>query len=73
MLSQDLLDKVLTPEHRAEGLYLIETRDYLFLKRGGKVQAVFSVKVATFESIQHEADQQLEWLRSGITFEREAK
>ena len=73
MLSQGLLDRVLRQEHKDAGLYLIETEDFLFLKKKGKVLATFSAVGATIESIQHEADQILNWDRSGITFEKGAE
>lgn len=67
-----MLENVLTKEQREAGLYLGEDEDIVYLLKKGKVAplATFSAAGATIEAILHEADQQLEWHRSGITFEK---
>ena len=50
------LGELLTAAQREAGLYLVEEGDFLLLKQGDKVLAVFSQTGATPESIQAEAD-----------------
>ncbi len=63
-----LLDAILTLEHRNFGLSLEENEDFVELKHEGKTIARFSTQGATVISIRHEADQQVQWMKSGIVF-----
>lgn len=65
-----ILTKLLRQEHRDIGLTLEEDEDFVYLVRAGHTVATFSATGATIESIIREADQHLEWSRSGITFEK---
>ena len=69
---REVLDNILKPEHKAIGLYLDEDADMVFLCRKGEPLpvAVFTQHVLLGE-ILYEADQELEWQKSGITFEKE--
>lgn len=69
---KEILSKILKLEHRNIGLTLEENEDFVYLVKNGHTIAVFSSRGATIEEVLHEADQQLEWNRSGITFEKEA-
>lgn len=65
----NILANVLTREQRESGIYL-EADDHTFiLKRNGKVLAVFT-HAATIKEVRKEADQVLNWLRSGVEFGR---
>jgi hypothetical protein len=55
----EILTVVLKPEQRDAGLYLTEDDDFLYLKRGDKVLAVFSAYGATILGVQREADKHL--------------
>ena len=48
------LDACLKPEHRQAGFYLDDDEDFLYLKRGDKVVAVWSANTATVETVQAE-------------------
>ena len=50
------LDDCLKPEHRQAGFYLDDDEDFLYLKRGDKVVAVWSANTATVETVQAEID-----------------
>ena len=68
---KEILGKLLKPEHSAIGLTLEEDEDFVYLIKNGHTLAIFSSKNVTIQSIIQEADQHLEWSRSGITFEKE--
>ena len=56
----DVLQYCLTNDQRQAGLSLVEEGDdYLLLKRGDQVLAVFSQKGATVASVRAEADHYL--------------
>lgn len=57
---REILDGALTLEQRRSGLYLEEDEDFIYLKRAGRVVAMFSAKGATVSSIREEADKHLE-------------
>ena len=59
-MSSKVLDACLNDEHRRAGLYLEEDEDILYLKRAGRVLAVFSAKRATVASIGEEAEKHIE-------------
>lgn len=65
------LDNILTPEQKAAHLSLEEDDHNVFLLEKGQISplAVFN-SCTTIEIIRHEADQHLNWKRSGIEFER---
>ena len=69
---QRMIDHVLTEVHRNAGLRLEESEDFVELweHEAGKPIAVWHSKSATFASILHEADQYMEWMKSGISFTR---
>lgn len=68
-----ILNRILRREHLEAGLYL-ETDDHnLYLKQGSRTLAIFSARGATLEEILYEADQTLNWLKSGIEFEPTTK
>ena len=48
------LDACLKPEHRQAGFYLDDDEDFLYLKRGDKVVAVWSANKVTVETVQAE-------------------
>ena len=50
------LDAYLKPEHRQAGFYLDDDEDFLNLKRGDKVVAVWSANKVTVETVQAEID-----------------
>ncbi len=50
------LDACLKPEHRQAGFYLDDDEDFLYLKRGDKVVAVWSANKVTVETVQAEID-----------------
>ena len=50
------LDACLKPEHRQAGFYLDDDEDFLYLKRGDKVVAVWSANKVTVETIRAEID-----------------
>ena len=55
----EILTVLLKHEHRKAGLYLTEDEDFLYLKRGEKVLAVFSAYGATVKGVWQEADKHL--------------
>jgi hypothetical protein len=62
-----LTKSILLQQHRDAGMTLEEDDHIVYLKLKDAVLARFSIH-ASIEEIRHEADQQLEWLRSGIEF-----
>ena len=63
-------DQILSKEHRAAGMYLSEDDHNLFLMMRGQVcpLAVWNAYVVDIKSVIHEADQHLNWAKSGIEF-----
>lgn len=57
---REVLDGALTLEQRRSGLYLEEDEDFLYLKRAGRVVAMFSTKGAMVASIRQEAEKHIE-------------
>jgi len=55
-----VLDACLTDEQRRSGLYPEEDEDILYLKRAGRIVAMFSTKGATVASIREEAEKHIE-------------
>ena len=55
-IRKDALDACLKPEHRQAGFYLDDDEDFLYLKRGDKVVAVWSANSATVETVRAEID-----------------
>ncbi len=55
---KEVLKSVLTENQKAEGLYIEEDEDFLYLfDRDGKRRGVFSSKGATFKAIRDYADE----------------
>ena len=70
---QAALNRHLTQEHRAIGLDIfVSSEGAIFLRRDGIMVKEFSQDLF-ISSIIHEADQHLEWSRSGVSFERKSK
>jgi hypothetical protein len=78
-MNTKLLENILTKEQREIGLSLDEMDDHFIAVRfKGNIARdfltgnplIFNATKVTVETLQHETDQQLEWSRSGITFER---
>ena len=59
MLRETLVG-ALTDEQRRSGLYLEEDEDTIYLKRMGRVLAMFNTKGATAASIRDEAEKHVE-------------
>ena len=53
------LGRILKREHRQAGLYLDDDEDFLYLKRGYKVVAIWNATKATAETVIAEADRRL--------------
>ena len=72
--SETVLVNLLTAEHKNAGLYLVEDEDFLYLMKQGDPlpQRIFSSKGATFAEIRYEADQVMNWSKSGIEFAKVA-
>ena len=70
--SETMLANLLTAEHESIGFYLVEDEDFLYLMKQGDPlpQKIFSSKAVTLHEIRYEADQLLNWTKSGIIFER---
>ncbi len=68
MDSATLTQGILLQQHKDAGMTLSEEEDFVYLRRGQEVLAVFSTKGATVASIRHKADQYLERLWSGVEF-----
>ena len=58
-LLNDALNAILKPEHRQAGFYLDEDEDFLYLKRGNKVVAVWNATRATAEVVVAETDRRM--------------
>ena len=58
-LLNDALNAILKPEHRQAGFYLDEDEDFLYLKRGDKVVAVWNATKATAEVVVAEIDRRM--------------
>lgn len=77
-VSPGILAGILRKEHTDIGLYLVMGQEwllgehYLYLcKRGEKLPVKVLEPDATIEDILYQADQALEWERSGIEFGKE--
>jgi hypothetical protein len=66
------MNGILSKKHIEAGISLEEDDHTIMLKQRGEIKAVFSIH-ATLESIIHEADQMVEWSKSGISFDRREK
>lgn len=65
----EILSQVLTKDHRDAGLSIDEDDHLLYLRdKTGKILRVFWAASATPTAVLHEANQALEWQRSGVTF-----
>ncbi|WP_332445502.1 hypothetical protein [Dehalococcoides mccartyi] len=58
-IRRDALNRILKPEHRQAGFYLDEDEDFLYLKRGNKVIAIWNATQATADVAVTEADRQM--------------
>jgi len=58
-LRREALNQILKLEHRQAGFSLDEDEDFLYLKRGSKVVAVWNAKKATADIAVAEADRQM--------------
>jgi hypothetical protein len=56
---RDALNRILKPEHKQAGFYLDADVDFLYLKRGDKVIAVWNASQATADVVLAEADRQM--------------
>ena len=73
MFNANLLSAALSEEHKHIGkLYLVEDEDFVYIMRTGEniSKAIFNSKTVTFAEIRYEADQVMNWDKSGISFER---
>ncbi len=71
-LNRTLLDKFLKPEHRAAGMHLVENYPDGVTLTCPDQEPIQFTDHAQIEYIQHEADQIVNSMKSGITFgERE--
>ena len=72
MFEQNLLTGALGVEHRAAGIYLTDDEDFVYLMKSGDnlPKAIFNAVSVTVSEIRYEADQVINWAKSGITFER---
>ena len=73
MFNANLLSAVLSEEHKHIGkLYLVEDEDFVYLMKSGEniSKAIFNSKTVTFADIRYEADQVMNWAKSGIIFEK---
>ncbi len=53
------LNRILKPEHKQAGFSLDDDEDFLYLKRGNKVVAVWNATKATKEAVLAETDRQM--------------
>lgn len=53
------LTKKLKPQHKQAGFYLEDDEDFLYLKQGEKVVAVWNAARATIDAVVAEADRQI--------------
>ena len=58
-LLNDALNAILKPEHRQAGYSLDEDEDFLYLKRGDKVVAVWNATKANAERVVAEIDRRM--------------
>ncbi len=58
-IRRDALDRILKPEHRQAGFSLDDDEDFLYLKQGDKVLAIWNATKATAETVIAEADRRL--------------
>ena len=58
-LLNDALNAIMKPEHRQAGYSLDEDEDFLYLKRGDKVVAVWNATKATAEVVVAEIDRRM--------------
>ena len=58
-MNRERLTERLKPEHRQAGFYLEDDEDFLYLKRGEKVVAVWNAARATIDAVVAEADRQM--------------
>ena len=58
-LLNDALNAILKPEYRQAGYSLDEDEDFLYLKRGNKVVAVWNATKATAERVVAEIDRRM--------------
>ena len=73
-ISPEVLSKVLRPEHRAIGLYLTMEAGLLLLNRlRQSLPVAVLLPTDTIEKILFEADQILEWSKSGVEFVKRGK
>ena len=66
------LDVLLTDEQKEAGLYLTEDDHNLYLMKRGEPAplAVFSATTVLISEIVDQAEQHLQWLKSGVSFGR---
>ena len=55
-MRSEILSACLKPEHLEAGFYLDDDEDFLYLKREGKVLAVWNATQATTDAVQVEID-----------------
>jgi len=58
-VNKELLTACLKPEHQQAGLHLEEDEDFVYLKRGDRILAVWLATNVTVETILHEADREI--------------
>ena len=58
-LLNDALNAIMKPEHRQAGYSLDEDEDFLYLKRGDKVVAVWNATKATAKVVVAEIDRRM--------------
>ena len=70
--SDGMLANLLTEQHKNMGLYLVEDEDFVYIMRTGDniSKAIFNSTTVTFAEIRYEADQIMNWAKSGICFEK---
>ncbi|WP_324664228.1 hypothetical protein VLL09_04760 [Dehalococcoides mccartyi] len=59
----EALNRILKPEHRQAGFSLDEDEDFLYLKRGDKVVAVWNANKATADIAVAEANRRMTEVR----------
>ncbi len=66
-----ILDSVLTKRQKDAGFYFLTGESYrIYLMRDNRVINHYPFEKVTIDQIRHDADQELNWTSSGITFER---
>jgi len=58
-IRREALNRILKPKHKQAGFSLDDDEDFLYLKRGNKVVAVWNATRATPEVVIAEADRQM--------------